>query len=779
MVKHTEFATYLKRAYKNPNDLNDAQKISVFAASVNDINKIDLPPHRPGVDIAIEIEKDEQDRIKDLPRGSLYGMSRDELLCLRKELTELLDRNWIRASNSPGGAPVLFVKKPAGGLRFCVDYRSLNAITKKDRYPLPLIKEIFRSLTNACWLTKIDVSAAFHRIRVTKGDEWKTALQTRFGLYEWLVMPFGLTGAPAAWQRWINELLRDYLDQFCTAYLDDVLIWSNGSQEDHFKKVSKVLKRLSDAGLKLDLKKCDFAVNSVKYLGFIITVGKGISVDPDKQVAIEKWELPRTQTAVRSFLGFANFYQDFINDFAELSAPLQRYTKKEFSGKRSIQLDQEAQKSFETLKKHFITTPILALFNPELKTVLETDCSGWAMGACLSQWDHEEKLRPIGYFSKKLSPAECNYDIHDKELLAIIRVIEFWRAELMCLRHPVEILTDHKNLQYFMTKRTLSERQIQWKTLLDKLPSIKLRYRPGRDVGRSDALSRMEQDTPKDLNDPRLRHREKRLIEESLISALDDTPVDSWPNGSVNAPFEDKELNHLWNIGVQNDGEFRDIKAALEQDKRCFPPSVKTKISISECSLDTKGNVKWRGRLLIPQYEPLQTELIQKSHDSPTTGHPGRESTLSILSRDFYWPRMSHMVRQFVRNCDVCGRTHVWRDKKRGFLKPLPVPERFHQELSIDFMIDLPAKKDQPQYLMVITDRLSKEITLEVMTTVTAEACAKKFLHCFYRFHGFPRAIVSDRGSNWVGDFWTRLCEKTGIKQRLSTAFHPQTDICI
>lgn len=431
MVKHTEFAACLKKG---------AQNISVFAASVNDINKMlapkqkltpeeikaklpselqkywsvfetnknnasDLPPHRPGVDIAIEIEKDEQGRTKDLPRGPLYGMSRDELLCLRKELTELLDRNWIRASNSPGGAPVLFVKKPGGGLRFCVDYRSLNAITKKDRYPLPLIKETFRSLTNACWLTKIDVSAAFHRIRVKKGDEWKTAFQTRFGLYEWLVMPFGLTGAPAAWQRWINELLRDYLDQFCTAYLDDVLIWSNGNQEDHFEKVSKVLKRLSEAGLKLDLKKCDFAANSVKYLGFIITVGKGISVDPEKQVAIEKWEFPRTQTAVRSFLGFANFYRDFINDFAALSAPLQRYTKKEFSGKGSIQLDQEAQKSFETLKKHFITAPILALFNPELKTVLETDCSGWAMGACLSQWDREGKLRPIGYFSKKLSPS--------------------------------------------------------------------------------------------------------------------------------------------------------------------------------------------------------------------------------------------------------------------------------------------------------------------------------------------------------------------------------------
>lgn len=321
----------------------------------------DLPPHRPGIDIAIEIEKDNQGRDKDLPKGPLYGMSRDELLCLRKEITELLDRNWIRASSSPGGAPVLFVRKPGGGLRFCVDYRSLNAITKKDRYPLPLVKETFRAISRAQWLTKIDVSAAFHRVRVKEGDEWKTAFQTRLGLFEWLVMPFGLTGAPAAWQRWINHLLRDYLDDFCTAYLDDVLIWSDEGKDDHLKKVDKVLEKLANAGLKLDLKKSEFAVKELKYLGFVVTAGKGISVDPEKKTAIEKWECPKTQTAVRSFLGFANFYRDFIDNFASLSAPLQRYTKKQFSGKGRIQLDHEAQKSFEKLKEHFITSPILAL----------------------------------------------------------------------------------------------------------------------------------------------------------------------------------------------------------------------------------------------------------------------------------------------------------------------------------------------------------------------------------------------------------------------------------
>ncbi|KAI1005946.1 hypothetical protein K3495_g2275 [Podosphaera aphanis] len=182
------------------------------------------------------------------------------------------------------------------------------------------------------------------------------------------------------------------------------------------------------------------------------------------------------------------------------------------------------------------------------------------------------------------------------------------------------------------------------------------------------------------------------------------------------------------------------------------------KISISECLIDSEGYVRWRDRLVVPKFEPLQTALIHKVHDSPITGHPGREGTLSILARHYYSPRMSNMVRRFVRNCEVCGRTHVWRDKKRGFLKPLPVPERFHQELSIGFVTALPAEKNQPRYLMVMAHRLSKEIILEAMSSMRAEDCAQRFLQCFYRFHEFSRAITSDRGSNWVG--------------RLSTAFH-------
>lgn len=185
----------------------------------------------------------------------------------------------------------------------------------------------------------------------------------------------------------------------------------------------------------------------------------------------------------------------------------------------------------------------------------------------------------------------------------------------------------------------------------------------------------------------------------------------------------------------------------VKDDKTYFPPTVKSKISISECTFDN-NLIKCRNQILVPNYEPLQMALIHRAHDSLNTGHPGREGSLSILSREFYWSRISDMVRRFIRNCDVCGRALVWRDKKRRFLKPLPIPQRFHQELSIDFMTDLSAEKDQPRYLMVITDRLSKEVIIEPMKSMNAESFAKRCLKGFYRFHGLPRAITSDRGSN-------------------------------
>ena len=335
------------------------------------------PPHRDGIDMEIVLEKDASGKDKQPPWGPLYSMSRDELLVLRKTLLEHLDKGYIRASQSAAAAPVLFAKKPGGGLRFCVDYRGINAITVKDRYPLPLIHETLRQIAQAKWITKLDVRTAFHRIRVKAGDEWKTAFNTRYGLFEWQVVPFGLSNGPAVFQRYVNWTLREFLDDFVSAYIDDVLIYTNGSLDEHRTHVRKVLAKLSGAGLPLDVDKCEFETKKTKYLGFIIEVGQGVSMDPAKIEAITSWEAPKTVKGVRSFLGFANFYRVFIPDFSSLSAPLNALTGKDVP----FQWGEQEQTAFEELKKRFVSGGLLAGWDPdEEDTVVETDASGYGVG---------------------------------------------------------------------------------------------------------------------------------------------------------------------------------------------------------------------------------------------------------------------------------------------------------------------------------------------------------------------------------------------------------------
>ena len=315
----------------------------------------ELPPSRGSLDHSINLRQENGTSLSP-PWGPLYNMSREELLVLRKTLTDLLRKGWIRPSHSPAAAPVLFAKKQNGGLRLCVDYRGLNAITVPDRYPLPLFKETLRQLSKAKWFSKLDVKSAFHRIRIKEGNEWMTAFRCRLGLFEWLVTPFGLVNAPATFQRYINEQLREHLDVDATAYMDDVLAYTSGSEVDHWKTVRNILEKLDKAGLYLDIDKCEFLCKEVKYLGFIVRAGESVTVDPVKVKAIVEWKAPTSIKGVRSFLGFANFYRCFIGKFSEIASPLIALTKKGTTWRWGA----DENTAFERLKKIFATKPVLA-----------------------------------------------------------------------------------------------------------------------------------------------------------------------------------------------------------------------------------------------------------------------------------------------------------------------------------------------------------------------------------------------------------------------------------
>ncbi|THC87386.1 hypothetical protein EYZ11_013167 [Aspergillus tanneri] len=731
-LKDIEKALTVKK-YTDPKDKLPAhyhQFLPVFSREEAD----KLPPLRgAGVDHKIELEKDENGNTREPPHGPLYNMSRDELLVLRKTLLELLDKQFIRVSNSPAAAPVLLVKKPGGGLRFCCDYRGLNAITKKDRYPLPLINETLERIGKACWFTKLDVIAAFHKIRISPGDEWMTAFRTRFGLYEWLVTPFGLANAPSTFQRYINWILRDFLDEFASAYLDDILIFSSGSLAEHRSHVNKVLERLQRAGLQLDIDKCEFEVKSTKYLGFIIEAGKGVRMDPAKVKAILEWAVPTTVKGVRSFLGFANFYRRFIRNYADIAAPLNQLTQKGHEFKWT----ESCEKAFQQLKTMFTTAPILIQFSPERETVVEADSSMWATGGTLSQYDDNGLLRPCAYFSKKNSPAECNYEIHDKELLAIINALREWEAEL-CSIEGFRILTDHKNLKYFTTLRRLNERQMRWAALLSRY-NFTLDYRPGELAGRPDALSRREQDLPQDDSDERLQNREH------------------------------------WSSAEQQDVKYGAIRAAVYEGAVRFPKELGLKTGISDCSISPEGYLLYRDRRWVPDIESLRTRIMQETHDSVITGHPGRNTMYAILARQFYWPNIAADVRRFVENCDKCNANKIWRDRRHGVLKPLPIPDRKWREIAIDFIEKLP-ESNGCQNLMVIVDRLGKGVILIPCEQIDTPTVTTKLIQHFIGYHGIPSAITSDRGAQFVSDMWENFCKQLGIRRRLSTAYHPETD---
>lgn len=539
------------------------QELSRFQGLFSPEDAKDLPPHRGSLDHTIRLQRANDGSKKPLPWGALYNMPRDQLLELRRQLTVLLDKGWIRASSSSAGAPVLLVKKASGAWRFCVDYRALNKITETDRYPLPLIKETLRTLSGVQWFTKVDVRAAFHRLRMAAGDEPLTAFRTRFGLYEWLVCPMGLAGAPASFQRYINQALGPTLGDFATAYLDDVLIYSKGSRADHLGKVAEVLQKLQDAGLFLDPQKCAFAVKTVEYLGYVLEAGKSIRPNPEKLRAIREWEAPTTVKGVRSFLGFANFYRDFIPDFSELSAPLHRLTKKD----APFVWGPGEEQAFQQLKRTFIQSPVLEQWDPTRDTVVEADCSGFALGGCLSQ-RVDGILKPVAYHSAALSPAQRNYTIHDKELTAVVKCLQAWRAELQGLENPFTILTDHKNLEYFTSKRDLSERQHRCAEFLATF-RYRLEYRPGRLAGRPDALSRRDQDGAHHIAD------QARLMIPVELAAIRTSGNAGTTPGCVRV-FVDSYLQQLWEEALTQDTRYDYRLKAVERGDRTFGEEADT-----------------------------------------------------------------------------------------------------------------------------------------------------------------------------------------------------------
>uniref|UniRef100_A0A803KBS3 Gypsy retrotransposon integrase-like protein 1 n=1 Tax=Xenopus tropicalis TaxID=8364 RepID=A0A803KBS3_XENTR len=479
---------------------------SDFADVFEKKNAETLPPHRP-YDCPVDLIPGSVP-----PRGRTYPLSIPETQAMKDYIQENLSKGFIRKSNSPAGAGFFFVQKKDGGLRPCIDYRGLNKITVKNRYPLPLIPELFDRLNGAKVFTKLDLRGAYNLIRIRHGDEWKTAFNTRDGHYEYLVMPFGLCNAPAVFQDFINDIFRDILFSYVVVYLDDILVFSS-SLPEHIDHVKQVLHRLRVNHLYAKIEKCDFHKSEVSFLGYVIS-SSGFRMDPVKLSAVLEWPPPAGLKAIQRFLGFANFYRRFIKGFSQIVAPITALTKK---GVKDV-WSSEAQAAFEKLKAAFCSAPVLIHPVPTRPFILEVDASDVGVGAILSQRpSFQHSLHPCAYFSRKFSAAERNYDVGNRELLAIKLALQEWRHLLEGSSEPVTILTDHKNLEYISDAKRLNPRQARWALFFSRFNFL-ISFRPGSKNIKADALSRSFLATESPDNPPTPIIAPERIIAPVMLS---------------------------------------------------------------------------------------------------------------------------------------------------------------------------------------------------------------------------------------------------------------------
>jgi hypothetical protein len=407
-----------------------------------------------------------------------YKMVVEELKELKKQLTELQEAGYIRLSSSPWGAPVLFVQKKDGSQRMCVDYRSLNDVTVKNKYPLPRIEDLFDQMRGARVFSKIDLRLGYHQMKIRPSDIPKTTFLTRYGLYEFTVMSFGLTNALAYFMNLMNKVFMEYLDRFVVVFIDDILIYSK-SESDHEEHLRLVLQKLRDNQLYAKFSKCEFWIDKVPFLGHIISNG-GIAVDPAKVKEIMEWSVPTTVTEIRSFLGLAGYYRRFIEGFSKISKPITSLLEKG----REFKWDEKCQDNFDQLKKRLMSPLVLVM--PDLQKGFDIYCDacGQGLGCVLMQEGHV-----IAYASRQLRKHELNYPTHDLELAAVVHALKIWRHYIMGTK--CQVYTDHKSLKYIFTQKDLNLRQHHWLELI-KDYDLEIHYHPGKANLVAYALSRKE-----------------------------------------------------------------------------------------------------------------------------------------------------------------------------------------------------------------------------------------------------------------------------------------------
>ena len=695
---------------------------------------------------------------------------------IEKEITQLLDNGLIQRSNSPWAAPVVIVMKKGGDRRQCIDFRKLNNVTKKCSYPLPRVEDLIDSLGTKSgkkkYYSKLDLASAYWSVKMDEKDREKTAFVTKQGLFEWLVMPFGLCNAPATFQRLMDEVLAELKFKCVVVYFDDIVIFSD-SFDEHIIHLEQVFKKLTEANLQAKLSKSEFGLKEVGFLGFIIGAD-GMKPDPTTIQAVSDFRVPQSVKEVRSFIGLCSFYRTFIRGFAAIANPLHHLTKKDIE----FVWSSDAQSAFTKLKKALTTAPILA--SPEFGKpfILTTDASKFALGAVLSQVQ-EGKERAIRYASRSMNAAERNYSVTEKECLAIVWAIGMYRCYL--LGTTFTIITDHKPLVQLPSLKLDDPygRLARW-TLKLQHYNYNVIYKKGELNTNADALSRMVDYEITDVDESKYDSEVEETNEEAECkeggNSVNNVDIFTTTNIKLKE-IEDKQnsdpvlkplIDYLAKGELPTDTNATSV--VLSQARKDFELVDGVLFHFWYPSIN-RTNKNWKKQLCVPK--SMQPDFLIQYHDA--MGHMGIRKTYDKLASSLYWKTMHADVENWIKSCTKCNGK---KDPKTGKQFPIGtiVPSG---EACSEWVVDVlgplkPTTRNGNKYVVIFIDRMTKWPEAFAVPNQDSETIARLLVQEIIPRHGCPRTLLSDRGSPFLSKLSTAVYELLGIKKLNTTAYHPQ-----
>lgn len=662
---------------------------------------------------------------------------------MRVELDKMLADGIVEECESAWGSPALLVPKANGKVRFCVDYRKLNAVTKTDVYPMPLIDELVQSTKKNCFMSTLDMRSGFWQVSVREQDRDKTAFLTPFGSYRFNRMPFGLKNAPSTFQRLIDRLRSgaSLKDVTLLAYQDDLLLISEGF-EKHISDLRAVFDRLRMFKLRANREKCVFAREKVKYLGHVITQD-GVSPDDEKVRAVLDMAAPSSLRHLRTFLQTCSWFRKFVPSFSAVAEPLTRLLKKN----QPWSWGSDQARAFEELKVRLSSAPILIQADYSKPFVLRTDASNYALGAVLLQGEGKEE-RPIEYASRLLNAAERNYSTTEREALAVVWAVERFRGYIE--GHEVIIGSDHQPLKWLLTLKSPSGRLVRWALKLQSF-NIQFQYTPGKANVIADTLSR-----------PTCKEENKDQC--GVCSIVVDLPARS-PADLRCAQLEDLELKKI----------ISDLEDTSDAD------SVGMK-RWSERGYFMQQGVLYRYNPDVDSEEPqlvvpasLRPEILKECHDSDIAGHHGVDRTYAKVAKSFYFPGMHRAITEYVKSCAACQRYKSSNTKPSGLLQT-PVLHQRGEVLAVDLFGPLPPGENGERWILLVEDTATRWTELYALKDATSEACARTLIEEYFLRYGLPRRIVSDNGVQFVSAVMQQCMFVLGIGQELLPLYHPSAN---